>query len=680
MRPSLLLAVLLTLLLGCPTGGGRDDDDAGDDDDATGDDDDATGDDDDATVDPCPSPVSLCSGDCLLNVDVDPVRLTGLLTWDGAAIPQHGQNEWNIVFVDPATGDELSVPRSGNQGSPGTYDIPALPGTWDVYFEWTNTADDTNASWPDPVQGRWLAQANFTVPTGGGSLNITPDPVRVTGLLQWDGAAIGAHGGNDWEFVFVDTTTGLEYSVDRDASGGSPISTYDIPMYPGTYDVYFAWTTTVQDNSTQWPDPVLGRRLIQANFNVPSGGGSLNVEPDPVRVTGLLSWDGAAIGWASSNLWQFMFEDTTSDAVYTVQRDAGLGATNTFDIPMYPGTYDVSFAWVNTPPTNNSAWPDPVWGNKLIQASFTVPTGGGSINVEPDPERVSGLLSWDGAAIPDHNENMVQLVFDDVASDAEYTVRIEAGGASTYDVPMYPGTYDVYFDWWTVPYSTASNWPDPVHGRRLIQSSVTVASGGTALNVMPDPVRMSGLLSWDGAAIPQDTFNSIVLTFEDQTSDAVYSVIRTEPGATYDIPMYPGTYAVSFDWLTAAPSGNADWPDHIVGPRELFATLTVPASGGTANLEPDPLRMTGLLQWDGGDLAEHSQNEWQLLFVDPYDAESWWSPRDASDFPLNTYDVPVYTDVVHVYFQWTNNPVYTHSDWMDPMYGPILIQSCALIQ
>ena len=47
----LMLLLGLVVLMGCPPGRGRDDDDASDDDDSAGDDDDATGDDDDATGD-----------------------------------------------------------------------------------------------------------------------------------------------------------------------------------------------------------------------------------------------------------------------------------------------------------------------------------------------------------------------------------------------------------------------------------------------------------------------------------------------------------------------------------------------------------------------------------------------------------------------------------------------------
>ena len=702
-----LLLLLLLVLAGCPTPGrdddagddddtttgddddtttADDDDTTADDDDTTGDDDDTTGDDDDdddddttPPVDPCPAPISLCAGDCLFNVSVDPVRLTGLLSWDGAPIPSGAANAWDIVFVDPTSGEELSVPRTASSGAVSTYDIPALPGTWDVFFEWTSAASPGSTGDPDPVWGRWLVASSFNVPTTGGTLNIQPDPVRMTGLLQWDGAAIPASGSNDWSFVFVSVASGREYLVHRDASQGAT-STFDIPMFSGTYDVYFAWRTAATQGSAGWPDPIWGRTPIQTGFTVPTTGGTLSVQPDPVRVTGLLQWDGASIPQSASNTWQLVFSDTSSDAEYIVPRNASSGSVNTMDIPMYPGTYAVSFEWLTTPGQTNGAYPDPVFGRRLIQPAFNVPAGGGTLSVQPDPERVTGLISWDGAAIPSSSSNKVQLIFADVASDAEYVVRRDASGISTYDVPMFTGTYDVYFDWYQTASAGSGGWPDPVYGRWLVQGGFTVGVGGSALNVQPDPVRLTGLITWDGAAIFSGDANVVALTFDPVGSDTTYSVLRMGAMNTYDVPMYPGTYDVSFDWYGTPAATSGSWPDPILGATPVATALTIPAGGGTANIQPDPRRLTGLLEWDGGPMLSSGSAGWQLLLVDPYTAASWAAPRETANFPVNTYDMPVYDGVVHVYFQWTGNPGSGTSAWMDPIYGAILLQSCALIQ
>ncbi len=150
--------------------------------------------------------------------------------------------------------------------------------------------------------------------------------------------------------------------------------------------------------------------------------------------------------------------------------------------------------------------------------------------------------------------------------------------------------------------------------------------------------------------------------------------------STYDVPMYPGTWHVSFDWMSTPGVTSSSWPDPILGGTRVATSLNIPSAGGTANIQPDPLRLTGLLEWDAAPMLSSAAADWQLLLVDPDTAESWVAPRESGNFPVSTHDVPVYDGVVHVYFQWTGHPGANSSAWMDPIYGPILLQSCALLQ
>ena len=212
--------------------------------------------------DPCPAPINLCGPDCLLNVQPDLVRLTGLLQWDGAAIPQSGANGWNIIFTDPVGGESWWVQRDAGDSSVQTYDVPVLAGTWAISYAWTSTPGDSTSPWPDPIWGQRELLASLNVPPGGGTANLEPDPLRMTGLLQWDAAAIAQSGANTWWLRFTDPYTGQSFTVERDASDGA-VSTYDIPVYDGVYDVSFEWVSTPANTSGAWPDPIEGSIPIQ---------------------------------------------------------------------------------------------------------------------------------------------------------------------------------------------------------------------------------------------------------------------------------------------------------------------------------------------------------------------------------------------------------------------------------
>ena len=106
----------------------------------------------------------------------------------------------------------------------------------------------------------------------------------------------------------------------------------------------------------------------------------------------------------------------------------------------------------------------------------------------------------------------------------------------------------------------------------------------------------------------------------------------------------------------------------------------MPPGGGSGNLEPDPTRMTGLLQWDGAAIPNSGANAWWLRFTDPYTGQSFTVERDASEGAVSVYDIPVYDGVYDIAFEWISTPASTVGAWPDPILGSILIQGCALIQ
>jgi len=656
------------------------DDDAtsDDDDDATGDDDDATGDDDDATVDPCPTTTSICvGGSCILSVDPSVMPISGLLLWDGAAIPASSDNRWEFVFEN-TEGRVRTVPRDASAGATNTYAIPMAWGTHDVFFRWTSTASPASSAWPDPIHG--LVPVATAVPPGAGALDVTPDPARVTGLLLWDGAPIPAGADNQWEFLFVDVATENELTVPRDAGSG-PVSTYDIPMVPGTYDVYFTWTETAAPGTAGWPDPVFGRIPVATSFTVGSTGAALNVDIDPVRVTGLLQWDGAAIPASSGNQWDLVFEPIGGGPALSVPRSASDGPVSTYDVPMLPGSYDVHFAWVQSSASGTTSWPDPIFGNLEVATAFTVPAGGGSLNITPDPVRVTGLLSWDGAPIPQSGSNTWRVTFTNPANDQLLWIPRDAsdGDVSTFDVPMLPGTYEVGFSWVSaVPWGQAGT-PDPVFGDLLIAPTYVVPSGGGTLNITPDPVRLTGALGWEGAPIAASSDNQWAIVLTPSGGGASLEVRRDAaagPAAVYDIPAFPGTWDIVFRWLnTAAPASSA-WPDPIFGDLGL-GSVTIPAGGGTVNIEPDPLPMTGPVEWDGGPVPASADNQWDVVWTDPYTGNTLWVPRDASGgAAVGWVTIPVWPGVWDLDMRWTGAADPATAGWPDPVYGLLDVWAC----
>ena len=612
-------------------------------------------------------------------MNIDPVRLTGLLTWDGAAIPQSSSNRWDLVFRSTTSDAVLRVPRDAEDGAVSTYDIPMLPGSWDVSFQWTQTASDSSSAWPDPILGELPVASNVVVPAGGGSFNIEVDPVRLTGLWTWDGAAVPQSGSNQWDLVYTNPSTGNELTVRRDAGDGA-VGTYDVPALPGTWDLAWRWVSVAGEGSSAWPDPIWGD-LPAGSVTVPAGGGARNVQIDPVRLTGLLSWDGAAIPQSSSNQWSLRFVD--GDTVLEVDRDASDGAVNVYDVPALTGSWDLEFVWNGAAAPTSSAFPDPIYGGVPV-GSVTVPAGGGSFNVQPDPVRLSGLLAWDGAAIPQSTSNQWQIGFTDSTGRRLWVPRTATGSvASTYDVPAMPGLWDVDFTWTGTAVDSSSAWPDPIWGRIEVQNNVNVPAGGGSLNVQPDPTRLSGLLSWDGGAINQTSSNEWEIRLTPAGGGETLTVRRDAGNgavSVYDIPAFAGSWDVEFRWYTASPENSGGWVDPILGGPLDLTSVTIPAAGGSLNIQPDPVRQTGALLWEGAALPWDGSNRWEMVWTDPYGGRVLTVPRFATSSAQPTYDVPAWPGVWHLGYRWVQTVGDGAPTWPDPIEGVIPVATCIEIQ
>ncbi len=234
--------------------------------------------------------------------------------------------------------------------------------------------------------------------------------------------------------------------------------------------------------------------------------------------------------------------------------------------------------------------------------------------------------------------------------------------------------------WSQTASASSAAWPDPLFGPIPVSSAFQVPAGGGSLDVTPDPVRLSGLLQWEGAAIPGSGSNQLWIVMDPVTGGEQLWVPRsaTSPVNTYDIPALPGTWDVSFSWVTTASASSASWPDPLFGDLEV-ATVTVPGGGGTANLEPDPLRLTGLLRWDAAAVPASGSNAWDVVFVDPYSDLELHAPRTASSGAINTYDVPVWPGVWHIELRWQQSASASSASWPDPIWGALRVATCRTV-
>jgi len=681
-RTSILLLSLLGLsglLTACPEPIPDDDDSAaGDDDDSSpGDDDDATPPDSEA----CETVLDLCPDGCTLDIDVELHRVFGTVSWAGAPIPGGPGNTFDLVFVDPETGQEHAVPFGGQTADVGSIGSRMIVGTWDVFFEWTGNTAQGGADFFDVIQGRIPVAEAYSIPNDE-DLVIAIEPQRVGGALQWLGADIPGNSSNELDFVFRPSDGGDELRVTRAAWAG-PLSTYDIPMLPGNYDVEIEWRNTADPSDVSWPDPLFGRIPVANSLPVTAASPvTLDITPDLPRVTGAFSWDGAPIPQSDGNEIEIIFLDEDGQQRW-VRRWAGPADIASFDVPMVPGTYTVFVNWTGAADPADSAWPDPIWGWIRVAEDVEVTGAGGTVDLSAEPARVTGTYRWDGAPAPQSVFNQLAFSFSDVGGDRLEVHRDALNGPlGSFDLPMVPGTYTLIVYWIQALPEDDADFPDPLYEDIVLRKGIEIVDGTNQVDIEIDPYRLSGALTWDRMPIPEGEQNQFELILYSQDGrNHVLRSARDGAVSTYDMPVLPGDYEVGFRWLETAGPDSPSFPDPVFGEHHA-GSVTVGDGDATLDIAPDPVRLGGSFTWDAGPVPASPEN-WGVIRFEAMDEPFGWDAPSAEwgawDGELSAYDVNAPQGLWRVQLEWFSSASRDDAGWPDPVWRPITLVECAWI-
>jgi hypothetical protein len=400
-----------------------------------------------------------------------------------------------------------------------------------VYFDFTGSNIINGAP-----RGEYLVRRGLVI-NANVTMNVTPTAVSVSGAVLWNGVTIpNAFIGSDWRLVFRDAS-GARYTIDFD--GGS--NTYSGSMYPGTWDVYFDFETHAAINNAP-----IGEYPIRTGL-VLNGNTTLNVTPTAVTISGPVLWNGMTIPNAFVGAdWRLVFQAPGGGTRYTVELD---GNANAYSALMYPGTWDVYFDFAN-----RAAIPGAPIGEYRVWRAL-VANGNTTLNVTPTAVVVSGAVLWNGMTIPNALIGPDwRLVFDDHAG-GRFTIELD-GGANTWAGWIYPGTWDVYFDFEAESVISGA----PVGEYRLRQALPVNAA--TRIDVTPAALPVMGSVLWNGMTIPNARIGTDwQLWYTDPVSGARYDVGFDGGSNMYSMWMYPGTWDVTFDFealnvIPGAPQGE----------------------------------------------------------------------------------------------------------------------------
>ncbi len=561
-------------------------------------------------------------------MDVQPTvfALSGTVLWDEKTIPDtYGSDyqEWKLVLEDVQTKIRYVA---GFHGGTDQYALKIYPGSYDVYFEFAY-----GEVVPKQINGLVLLAKSLRVEHAT-TFDIDLKVVNLSGQVSWGGNPIPDTYGSDypeWRLVLVDTETALRYTTSF--HGGQP--DYLCHVYPGDYDVFFEFVYgEVVPAQVDGPVRIVGRLSVKADTE-------LDVQPTVVPVSGSIAWGGEPIPdtyGADYSEWKLIFEDTDTGVRYALSFDGG-GATYTTNV--YPGTYDVSFEFVYADVVLEQVdGPVRVASRLACQA----PVG---LDINPQVVSLSGGALWGGEMIPDtygSDYSEWELTFEDVATKVRYRTAFH-GGVDSYATKIYPGTYDIYFNF--VYGEVVSG---QVNGQTKIGSSIQIQAS-RSFDVNPQVATLSGSVLWGGAMIPDtygQDYKEWVLSFEEVQTHLRYTASFDGGSGSYSCNLYPGKYDVFFDFAYGeVVVGQVSGEVQIVSAKEIQAQTTL-------DIHPQTRAIGGKISWDGQTIPDTygaDYDEWRLRFENMDTRLNYYARFDGGG---PSYTTKIYPGVYDVYFDF----------------------------
>ncbi len=148
---------------------------------------------------------------------------------------------------------------------------------------------------------------------------------------------------------------------------------------------------------------------------------------------------------------------------------------------------------------------------------------------------VTGKITWNGAA-PPAGIGSATVRFVDKKSSSVITVPL----AGTYSTRLYAGTYSIAID---TRNATDSSLPQQIV---LVKDDVAIGAD-TAIDLAVTTATLSGAVSIDGAAPPSGGSTRGRVYVKSLGGDQISATLPATGPAAYSVPVFAGTYDVSYD-------------------------------------------------------------------------------------------------------------------------------------
>ncbi len=384
---------------------------------------------------------------------------------------------------------------------PGAYDVVY----WRVYGDLDYQDQINDRSNADPyAYGFHVLQRDVVIGPGENRLDVDVEPAHLTGDVTFGGEAVDLRSPSSVHIALYlrDQDTGALHQIERVVFSGSwddgyPVSTadyrwdhaIDLAVVPGTYDVVY-WRVygdldyQRQINDRSKDDPyAYGFHVLQRDVVIEPGENSLDVDIEPAHLTGDVTFGDGPIELrspSSVNIALYLRDQDTGAlqqlerVVFSGSWDDGYPVStadyrwdHAIDLAVMPGIYDVVYWRVYGDldyqrQINDRSNNDPyAYGFHVLHTDVTIEPGENSLDIDIEPARLSGDVTFDGDLIDlrspssvnialslrDHDTGALhqieRVVFSGSWDDGYPVSTADYRWDHTIDLAVLPGTYDL---------------------------------------------------------------------------------------------------------------------------------------------------------------------------------------------------------------------------------------------
>ncbi len=473
------------------------------------------------------------NGPGVLDLDLEVIEVTGVVTVNELAMGTSatGGERAQIAFSD----DEDSIAQGLGHSGSASYSLRLYAGTYDVKVSNQTDCPITGLP-PVPCQTRTLRSGLAL--TGPGTLDLDLEVIEVTGAVTVNGGVMedSATGGVRGRVRFQDD----EGEVEAGLGHSGPVA-YRVALFTGVYDVKV-------DNYTDCPQGAIPcqERLLREDLSllVP---GTLDLNLEVVTVSGQVTVNQADMGASvtGGERGRLVFEDDQGSV------SVGLGHSGpaTYTLSLYKGTYSVDFE-------NTSDCPLDRLGvvpcqKRRCNASLQLLTDG-SADFDLPVIQVTGAVTENGAGMPDssNGQNRGMLIFEEQDEAGDLEVPMGSSGPATYQLIMFPGSYQIVFD------NLACRDDQAVPCQRHVLKTINLTGNG-GLDLDLPVITLSGVVTVNGLEMgpsPGSRSRGLVL-LADQEGTTLMDDVGPSGPANYSVRLFAGTYDVDFTNPVDCPQG-----------------------------------------------------------------------------------------------------------------------------